>query len=212
MKRFQHRRTVQLSETHYLLLGVGASYLAFVIRLGMRPMVLLIGAVISIGTIIVWYWQLHRVLSTASADLLQPKIFLHYLRAFESQIPHRSKTSWETIRQQSQMIQQLATQTAQRDPTLIPELLETLHTILALVEKIVYALQALQQVETYLAQQRAEQKLRQGAARLQESHQSLQELHDQLALQHLESDQTCPSAIDWLQILIAANQAILVQE
>ena len=118
-----------------------AGYLGFVLWLGIRLIVLVSGGVI-VGVAIV------LLVSTTPASsilyiikLATTDIFLSHTSFFDNQIPAAAQTQWRSVQQQAQTIQQIAVQIAQREPTFIPDLLETLHTVLDLIDQLVQALQ-----------------------------------------------------------------------
>ncbi|MGG6265361.1 hypothetical protein ACQ4M3_40185 [Leptolyngbya sp. AN03gr2] len=203
-----HQRMIRLPETRYLLLGISTAYLIFVLNVGIRPIVFLVGAGICLMTLLAWYWQIRQMLMNSATDLLQTSVFLNYVNAFDQQIPPAAKVQWKPFRQGALKIQHLTTQIAQHDITLVPDLLETLHTIVALLEKTTQTLQASQQIKTNLAQQQTTQTIQNCATRLQESYLSLQEIHDQLALKDASQFSV---ALAQLQILIATNQTFLTE-
>lgn len=201
----------RFSQTQWLFTGLFIGYLGFVWWLGIRLIVLVSGAVIVMLAIIFWYRQLQsqgRTHSTTSANLLQMDIFLSHINALNHQIPDASQPLWRLVQQQAEDIQQMATQIAQQEATFTPDLLETLHTVLELVDQLVQALQVIQQVQTPRYRELAQQQLQSSQTRLQQTHDQLQELRDQMALENLERRSlTTSSGISTrLQILIAENE------
>ncbi|MEB3233193.1 MAG: hypothetical protein VKJ64_19460, partial [Leptolyngbyaceae bacterium] len=88
-----------------------------------------------------------------------------------------------------------------------PDLLEAVHTVLDLTQQVADALNVLQTIQTPVYQQMVQARLRQSCDRLQQTHQQLQQLQDQVALASLDANAaTLPQR---LQQLIAANQEIL---
>lgn len=194
--------------TYFLLAVLTTGYIAYVLWLGLRWIVFLSGAVIVAGAIAFWIRQFPRPkpLSTI-ANLLQPEIFLSHLNTLKSPTSEATEPHWRSAHQQAEAIQHIAKQIAQREPTLIPDLLETLHTVLDLADQFGQALQVSQQVQTPHYQQLAQQRLQHSEVRLQQTHDQLQALHDQIALEHLERQSlTLTSGIsERLRILIAEN-------
>ncbi len=200
------------SLTFYLGLAVGVGYACFVAWLGLRLIVLLTGGLIAIATIGFWFWQLRRDRSTPAPtpDLLQPEVFLKQLIAMEVQVPNATRSTWQVAQQQAEAIHQAATQIAQYEPTLIPDLLETLHTVLVLVTNLVQTLQVSQQVQTPQYQALGQQQLERNQLQLQTTHQQLQELRDQIAIEQLEQRTVTTSALSTkLQTLIAENTSLI---
>ncbi|NJO39201.1 MAG: hypothetical protein HC769_12705 [Cyanobacteria bacterium CRU_2_1] len=204
----------RLPHTYFLLLGLAIGYIGFMGWLGIRSIVLLSGAVIVALAIVSWYRQLqsHKTThsatpSTSSANLLQIDVFLNHINVLNNQIPDASRSLWQSVEQQAQDIQKIATQIAAQESTFIPDLLETLHTVLDLVDQLVQALQVIQQVQTPRYRELAQQQLQSSQTRLQFTHDQLQELRDQMALEHLKQRSlTTASVISTrLQTLIAEN-------
>lgn len=205
------RTSSRLPQTKFLLIGLLLGYVGFVLWLGMRLIVLVSGAVIIISAIVSWYMQLQSqrtTHSTTSANLLQMDVFLRHISFLNNRIPEASQPLWQSVQQQAEAIQQMATQIAQQEPTFIPDLLETLHTVLDLVNQLVQALQVIQQVQTPRYRELAQQQLQSSQTRLQQTHAQLQELCDQIALENLKQRSfTTPSVIStWLQVLITENE------
>jgi ElaB/YqjD/DUF883 family membrane-anchored ribosome-binding protein len=205
------RNLFRLPHTQFLLVGLLVGYVGFVLWLGVRLIVLVSGAVIVGVTIASWYTQLQSQKTTpsaTSANLLQADVFLSHIDALDHQIPAAARPQWRSVQQQAQVIQQIAAQIAQQESTSIPDLLETLHTVLDLVEQLVQALQVTQQVQTPRYRELAQQQLRSSQNRLQQTHDQLQELRDQIAYETLERrSSTAPSAVSTrLQTLIIENE------
>ena len=197
---------------HQLLLtGVLLGYIIFVFWLGIRLTVLLSGAVIVALAIASWYSQLKNFKNSpkvTSANLLQIDVFSNHLNHLNYQIPHPSLPLWESVKQQAQSIQQIARQIAEQESTFTPDLLETLHTVLDLVDQLVEALQVIQKVQTPRYRNLAEQKLASSQKRLDQTHEKLQELHDQMVLETLDRRSNyAPNVIGQrLQTLINENE------
>ncbi|MCC5599546.1 hypothetical protein [Nostoc favosum] len=201
----------QLSHTQFLVAGLLIGYISFVLWLGIRLIVLFSGAVIVVLAIASWYVQLEgqKISSSAtSANLLEKDVFLSHISYFNNRIPDTSQSLWRSVQLQAQAIGQIATQIAQQESTFTPDLLETLHTVLDLVDQLVQALQVIQQVQTPRYRELAQQQLESSLTRLQQTHDQLQELHDQIALESLERRSlSAPAVISIrLQTLIAENE------
>lgn len=201
----------RFSQTQWLFIGLFIGYVVFVWWLGIRLIVLVSGAVIVGLALAFWYSQLQPQKTThsaTSANLLQTNVFLNHIGALDHQIPDASQPLWRLIQQQAEAIHQIATQIAQQEPTFTPDLLETLHTVLELVDQLVQALQVIQQVQTPRYRELAQQQLQSSQTRLQQTHDQLQQLRDQIAFENLERRSfTAPSVISTrLQTLIAENE------
>ncbi|NJR64767.1 MAG: hypothetical protein HC772_04655 [Leptolyngbyaceae cyanobacterium CRU_2_3] len=179
--------------------------------MGIRLIVVVSGAVIVGVAIAAWYTQL-RSQATAhsahSANLLQADVFLSHISFLTNRIPDAAQLQWQSVQQQAQAIQQIAAQIAQQESTLIPDLLETLHTVLDLIDQLVQALQVTQQVQTPRYRELAQHQLKTSLSRLQQTHDQLQELRDQIAFETLERRSlTSPDIISTrLQTLIYENE------
>lgn len=200
------RSFLRVSDTQCLLIGLLLGYAGFVLWLGIRSIVLVSGAVIVGVAIAVWYAQRpSKSTSLASTNLLQADVFLGQIGLLNDEIPDASQSLWRSVQQQAQAIQQIAMQLAQQEPTFIPDLLETLHTALDLVDQLVRALQVTQQVQTPRYRELAQQQLQASLDRLQQTHDQLQELRDQIAFEGLRPIATSAAVSTRLQTLIADN-------
>jgi hypothetical protein len=207
------RHFARSPHTQFLLLGLAIAYISFVLWLGLRLIVLISGAVIVVVAIVSWYVQLERQTTThstsvTSANLLQTDVFLSHINSLSNQLPETSQSLWQSVRQQAKAIQRIATQIAQQEATFIPDLLETLHTVLELVDQLVQALLITQQVQTPRYRELSQQQLQSSLTRLQQTHDQLQELRDQMALENLKQRSlTTPAVISTrLQMLIVENE------
>lgn len=199
------------SQTPLLFTGLFISYAGFILWLGVRLIVLLSGAVIVVLTITFWYVQLKRQKtksSAISANLLQPDVFLSHITYLNKQIPDASQPLWQSVQEQALAIQQITTQIAQQESTLTPDLLETLHTIIDLIELLVQAVQVTAKVQTLHYRELAQKQLENSLNRLQQTQDQLQELHDQLAFDNLgRPTLSIPNVISIrLQTLIKENE------
>jgi hypothetical protein len=205
------RNPFRLTQTQGLWIGVLIGYSSFVVWLGMRWIVLISGAFIVVLAIASWHIHLHTQKASrpvTSANLLQTDIFLSHINILNSQVPEACQSLWRSAQDQAQAIQQTAIQIAQQESTFIPDLLETLHTVLDLVDQLVQALQVTQQVQTLPYQELAQTQLQSSLDRLQQTQDQLQELRDQMALASLQQrSRITPSGIAArLQILVTENE------
>jgi hypothetical protein len=208
------RRVFSLPQTYFLLTGTLLGYLCLILWLHPRPVVLLSGGAIALTMISAWLWEFRPKRSPqerATANLLHQDIFLVQLTALESKVPTLPESAWEKARNWAHKTQELAQRIAEREPTLIPELLETLHTVLDLSGQVVEALQVMSQIQTSAYRHLAQQRLQASCNRLQETHDQLQHLQDQIALATLgRGEAGGTSALPKrLQVLIAANKSTL---
>lgn len=200
--------------THFasqlLITGLLIGYVSFVLWLGMRLIVIFSGAVIVVLAIASWYVQLKDQKtnsSDTSANLLETDVFYSHIKYIETRVPVACQSLWRSVRQQAVNIQQIAIQISQQESTLTPDLLETLHTILDLIDRLVQALQVTEKVQTSHYRELAKQQLQSSLNRLQKSQDQLQELHDQIALDNLGQPTLTTSSLisTKLQTLIAEN-------
>jgi hypothetical protein len=213
MAPYPRRRLIHLPPTLVLLIALAVGSLGFVLWLGLRWVVVLGSLVICTAAIAAWQRQIthHKRLSLAtanSANLLNRDVFIAHIGHLEHQFPDISQALWCSARKQAEAIQQVAVDIAQKEATLIPELLEALHTILNLVEQLAQALKAVKQVKTYHYQQLAQQQLHSSQRRLQHTHDQLQALCDRMTLDTLQRQaSTSVSEVNtWLQTLILDNE------
>lgn len=211
------RRYDHFSPTLLLALALGS--FGMVVWLGLRWIVVLSSLVICGAAIAAWKHQLnhHRKMSLIapnSANLLQSDTFIAHLDHLEGRFPEISELLWRSARQRAEAIQAIAAQIAQTESAFIPNLLETLHTVLDLTEQLAQALKAVQQVKTYHYQQLAQQRLHSSQMRLNQTHNQLQELRDQIILDTLQQQSLTPAAemSTWLQTLIKDNENGLLGE
>ncbi|MCU0567342.1 MAG: hypothetical protein MUF49_12175 [Oculatellaceae cyanobacterium Prado106] len=189
--------------TQFLLLGVGAGLIVFVLQLGLRSLVFITGGAIAIITILYWFWQ-NRAVPTAqapSANLLQAEVFQDHLTCFQQQVPAAEFTTWLPLQEQAMRVQAIATHIAQREPMIVSELLETLHSVLDLVEQISAALVLRQQIQTPQYLTLTEQRLQGSLTRIQATEVQLQILNDEIAWKRNAS-----VVSEKLQLLSAENE------
>ncbi|HEY9728874.1 MAG TPA: hypothetical protein V6D50_20685 [Chroococcales cyanobacterium] len=207
------RRIVRLPQTYLLLIGIGLGYLCFIVWLGSRPVVLVSGGVIALVAIASWLWQFtpKPVPPDSAANLLNREIFLSEVAALEQNIPNLPQLRWEQARSWAERIHGFAQRIAEREPTLTPELLEALNTVLDLLRQVVEGLQVTEQIQTSTYRHLAQQRLQASCARLRETHDQFQQLQDQIALSTLEQGTSVVTSTlpKRLQVLIADNKTTL---
>ncbi|MEO1402910.1 MAG: hypothetical protein AAFV72_16905 [Cyanobacteria bacterium J06635_1] len=203
----------RLSYTQILLVGLSVGYVGFVAWLGLRLMVLVSGGAIALTALLIWYTQPQKTDNVNNPhDLLQPEIFLTQINGLGNLIPVTYQTPlyqqhWDYAQAQSQAIHQIVIAIAQQESTFIPDLLDALHTVLDLVAQLVQALKVTQQVQTPQYQDLAQQQLDTSVTRLRQTHDQLQALHDQMAVESLDRRLSHPARLtNRLQLLIAANR------
>lgn len=205
------RKTLSVPQTYFLLVGVALGYACLIAALRPRPVVLGVGGAIALGTIAVWIggFRPQPVSPDALNNLLERQNFLSRLVDLEAKIPNLPQSQWTETRQWAEQSQLSAEQIAQREPTLIPDLLEAMHTVLDLAGQVAEALQVIAQIQTATYRELAQQRLHASSDRLQQTHAQLQSLQDQIALASLDRSGADANLPGRLQILIAENKTTL---
>lgn len=200
----------------WLLAGLTVGYGGLVLWQGLRLVVLITGGAITAAAITAWYCfpkPQSRNLAASSTNLLELEVWRWRLANLEPLLPTVTQPQWQKTVQQAVAIHPLVTQIAQQEPTFIPDLIETLHTVLELVDQLSRALQTTQRVQMPHYQALAQQQLRRSQTRLQQTHEQLRELHDQLMLTDLtQRSQSIVSGISIrLQLITAENAQSLLE-
>ncbi|PSB17080.1 hypothetical protein C7B65_19915 [Phormidesmis priestleyi ULC007] len=105
--------------------------------------------------------------------------------------------------------QRFATQIASRESTLIPDLLDALHTVLALTQQVVDALQTVNQVQSAAYRPLARQQLQATCDRLEQTHNELQQLQDQILLSGCDRTLLEDNLPLSLRLVIETNRTVL---
>jgi len=201
-------------QTKYLALGLSSFCGAYLIWLGLRPVVVITGAMICLVTLLVWpLLPSPTTISTDSDDLLDPKVFFSQLD--ESLVlpgaclDDTALHYWQQTYAQAEAIHRVAVAIAHKDAFFIPDLFDTLHTVLGLSAQFSQAFDATQQLKTLLYQKVAQQQLLASSHRLSQTHYQLQELHDQLLVNGMEraSYKRISAVSTTLQTLIQNNKS-----
>ena len=203
------RKVLSLPQSYFLIVGAGLGYLSLIIWLGSRPLTLIIGGAIAGGMMVAWCWKLRHFYAFGGANLLDSAIFLNELANIERKLAGRSDADWEQTLIWAKEIQIFAQRIASRESTLMPELLETLYTVLSLGEQVAKALLALEQMETETYRNLTQQHLQTSCQRVQETHRLLQQLQDRVLLSSLEASGGQASLPRSLRVIIAENQTAL---
>ncbi|MEM9568165.1 MAG: hypothetical protein AAF974_07635 [Cyanobacteria bacterium P01_E01_bin.34] len=185
--------------------------------MGFRPAVIATGVAIVLFAFIAWVWQLSRLpqLQTQlaperSANLLDTVVYTNRINQLNAKFQaSASIESWHQALNWSQSSQTIAAAIADRRPALSSDLLDTLYTVLGLLEQVGQAIQVNQEVETDTYRRLARQKLDTSLQRLEVTYQDLQVLRDQLAISSLAPEGDSDRLPVNLQILIQANSAAL---
>ena len=202
-----------------LVTGVLLGYGSFIHLLGSRSIVIISGAMIAVvaialGVITQLRYTRQRQRRDRSqlqthlqADILAPQTFAQELRRIATGVPSEAKAQWQTVEADLHATYRMAQHIAKRESLFIPDIVETLHTVLTLAEQFVQALEVNERVATLRYQQLAQEQLTQRRTRLRQTHDQLRELHDQIALVELEQIVSLDSGIsERLQFIIAANE------
>lgn len=196
-------------QTYWLVAGAIIGYLGFVLILGTSRLVIGVGGAIALGMIAIWFWNVNQALPKSTHNLLERDTFLAHLKKLETQIDKSSQTTWRQAYQWAEATQQFATQIAQLEPSLIPELLEALYTVISLTQQVVFALVTVNQVQSSTYRPLAQQQLQISCDRLQQTHDELQQLQDQILLSHLNQTHPNINLPKTLQLIITANKTAL---
>lgn len=207
-------KAFRLPQTYWLIVGTALGYGAMLVFTGFRPMGWLVGGLITIGMLLAWFWQFRQEPVSTAGNLLVPAEFQARLAAIATQFPQATtSTDWQQAKQWAEASHAAASQIAERDSLLIPDLLETLYTVTALAQQVVGASQALKQVQTPTYQQLTQEHLQTSRDRLRETHDQLQQLRDQVVLSQLTTEAATSTADlpNRLQWLIDTNKTALQQ-
>lgn len=213
----------QLPQTYFLVVGTLLGYGVWIFLLGQRPFVMAVGGAIAILTLVAWGWQVAtspelqlQLRPETSQNLLEAAVFTPQLdrictqyREIAASPSQSNRRLWREAVDWSRSCQTFAASIAERRSELLGEALETLHTVLALLEQVGQAIQVTEQVETASYRQVAQQRLSASRDRLQTTYQQLQLLRDQLAVSSLEAEGETGELPVNLQLLIQANAAAI---
>ncbi|MEM6520717.1 MAG: hypothetical protein AAF722_15460, partial [Cyanobacteria bacterium P01_C01_bin.70] len=146
-----------------------------------------------------------------TGNLLDRTVMLEHLDAITAKFPGlEMQRPWSEAYQWASESQTAAAEIAQRESTLVPDLLEALYTVEELAANIAGSTVALEQVQTEQYRALTRQQLNRSCDRLQATHHQLQSLRDQIVLSQLTTDAAASAALpDRLQLLIEANKTTL---
>ena len=195
-------------QTYLLLVGTGLGYSLLLFLAGNRPVAWIGGG--AVATAMAGSWMTgYRLSSDRSADhdLLDAASFQRRIEAIQVQVPRASSRTWQPVKAWAMESQTFAARICDREPTLHTELLEALYTVVSLAQQVAEGLQVQSQIQTPRYQQLAKRQLQESCDRMQQTHQQLQQLQDQVTLASLsQGDASLPQR---LETLIAANKKIL---
>ncbi|MDJ0682212.1 MAG: hypothetical protein QNJ18_20420 [Xenococcaceae cyanobacterium MO_167.B52] len=205
------RKALSLPQTYLLIVGSALGYLSLIIWLGSRPVILIVGGAITTSMIVVWFWKLRKLYAFSGANLLDSAIFLNQLTTIEQKLIGGRNADWEQTLILAEECQTFAQRIAGRESILIPELLETLYTVLSLCEQVVASLIALEKMQTETYKNLTLQHLQTSCQRVQETHHLLQQLQDRVLLSSLDTSRVKTNLPNSLRVIIAENQTVLEQ-
>jgi hypothetical protein len=210
---YRWQSALKIPQTQYLLVGLSLGFLGFIRSLGLRWITLICGVLIVGVAIAAWFIQLESRQSQPtprSTNLLDPATFEEQLDFWNPQIPDASQSIWQAIQQQAEATRQVALQIAQKEPSFTVDLLETLHSVLDLVEHLAQTLRELPTVKSSHYRNSMQQQMQVGQTRLEQTLQQVQEIHDQIVLERMYQQlpySTASSVISSrLQQLVAKNE------
>ncbi|MEM7064725.1 MAG: hypothetical protein AAF572_16400 [Cyanobacteria bacterium P01_B01_bin.77] len=194
-------------QTYLLLLGTAFGYGLLIALVGNRPVAWLGGGAVAAVMASSWVtgYRSSPMGVQNDSDLLNVANFQQRIDAIQSEVA-RNQT-WQPVKNWALQSQAFAVRICDREPTLRPELLEALHTVVELAQQVADGLRVQAQIQTPKYQQMAKKQLQQSCDRMQQTYQQLQQLQDQVALASLsQGDASLPKCIE---TLIAANKEIL---
>jgi len=217
--------------SRYLNIALIAGYGLFVFCLGLRWVVLLSGGLIVASAIV--YECLSASHPCALPDstnynLLDPDMFYQYV---DSQMPPFVKINshsrylavkinsdsryldrWQQVATEMKSIQALAAGIAKHEPTLTPDLIDALYTVVDLGSQFALALQTAHRVKMAEYQAIAQQQLDASQTRIKQTHHQMRSLHDQILIEGLSQFSTASTLSTRLQTLIINNKSGLLQD
>lgn len=206
-----------IRQTRYLIIYLFAAYGSYLIWLGIRPIVFLSGALIFVFTLLAWV-STPRLPPQESdeSDLLNPSVFYAQLEVSRSLLQRDlfgqvALGYWEKTYAQVDAIHQLAVAIAHQESLFIPDLLDTLHTVLSLSTQFSKAFNAAKKMKTSSYKEMAQQHMKASTYRLSQTYSQLQELHDQLLANGIEAELSDASSgvSQRLQTLIKDNASAI---
>lgn len=198
-------------QTYLLLLGTALGYGALLWLAGPKPVAIIGGGGISAVMVGSWAAAAGRVSEQEepSGDLLNTEVFRSQIAPLGKRVPGATQPTWKEAQAWAMASQRFAVRIYEREPMLQGDLLEALHTVLALSQQVAEGLAVIPQIETPTYRQLTQQRIEASRERLRETHDQLQQLQDQVALASLDSDTPSGDLPKGLQTLIMANKHIL---
>lgn len=202
-------------QTYLLLLGTALGYGGLLWLAGPKPITVLGGGGISAAMIGSWAWGFRPPKNEdPSSNLLDAAVFRSQIDPLGKRVPTASQPTWTEAQAWAVASQRFAARICEREPMLQGDLLEALHTVMALSQQVAEGLAVIPQIETATYRHLTQQRLEASRDRLRDTHDQLQQLQDQVALASLDSntlERDTPSGDlpQGLQTLIVANKHIL---
>ena len=205
------RSAFRYPQTLFLIGGTVLGYGAMMVFAGFQPLSVGVGAAIALGMVLSWFMQFRRDRFTATGNLLDRTVMLEQLDAIAAKLPGlEGQAVWTEAYQWASASQAAAAEIAEREPTLMPDLVEALYTVEGLAANVASSAVALEQVQTEQYRTLTQQQLTQSRDRLRETHSQLQHLRDQIVLSQLTADASSSAALpSRLQLLIDTNKTTL---
>lgn len=205
------RSAFRYPQTTFLLVGAVLGYLALLTFTGFKFVSILVGAAILVAMLVAWFLQFRGDRIETTGNLLDRTVMLEHLDAIAAKFPGLdAQTPWANAYRWASESQAAAAEIAEREPTLVPDLLEALYTVESLAANVAGSTVALEQVQTDQYRTLTRQQLDTSSDRLQATHHQLQSLRDQIVLSQLTADANASTALpDRLQLLIEANKTTL---
>ncbi|MEB3288473.1 MAG: hypothetical protein VKI82_01080 [Leptolyngbya sp.] len=197
-------------QTYLLLLGIALGYGGLLWLAGPKPVALLGGGGISVAMLGSWALGFRPTeTQDSSGNLLNSEVFRRQIDPLSQRVPPASQPTWTEAQTWAVASQRFAVRICEREPMLQGDILEALHTVMALSQQVAEGLAVIPQIETPTYRQLTQQRIEASRERLRETHDQLQQLQDQVALASLDSDTPSGDLPQGLQTLIVANKHIL---
>ena len=200
----------KMPQTYLLLLGTALGYGALLWLAGPTPLAWIGGSGIAATMVGSWIAAVRNpAQAEPSSNLLEAEVFRLQLEPLGKRVPAATQATWTEVLDWATASQRFAASIYERDPLLHVELLEALHTVMALAKQVAEGLAVVAQIETPTYRQLTQQRIEASRDRLRDTHNQLQQLQDQVALASLDSDATTEDLPQGLKTLIVANKHIL---
>ena len=203
------QKLFRLPQTYFLLVGAILGYATFLVWVGIRTVPLVVGGIITVTMLLAWVWQVKQISSQKAVNLLNINNFIEQIEKIEQKIAKKSVSEWQNTRKWAIESQTFAQNITNKESVLLPELIETLHTVLDLSNQVAEAIVAREQVQTNTYRLLTQQHLDTCCTRLQQTHEQLQQLQDQVLLSSLDMSIVKTGLPNHLRGLIAENRTAL---